>query len=316
MSSSLESLTLELFSRMRLPQQRMRSFQVETDASGAEVLRQKYDPYGGVMQASGTVGESRGFTGQRQDETGLVYLHARYYDPTIARFVSPDPTVPTKAMVGLNRYAYAANDPVNHIDINGMSFFSSIGNFFSGIAKGVAALANAVVHGDIKAILTVVVIVVVAIYAPVLLAEGVSFLTGTAVTAATVTAAATASFGAAAAYIATSAAIGFATGFTIAEINGATLSQALHAGLTGAVTSAALAAIALTARGLLERSPNHADRRSHHLMLSEAGQALYAQIAPKAIELERRIFGRFDAAELEQFTQMLRRIDAAAQEED
>ena len=76
------------------------------------------------------------------------------------------------------------------------------------------------------------------------------------------------------------------------------------------------AAIALTARGLLERSPNHADRRSHHLMLSEAGQALYAQIAPKAIELERRIFGRFDAAELEQFTQMLRRIDAAAQEED
>ena len=76
------------------------------------------------------------------------------------------------------------------------------------------------------------------------------------------------------------------------------------------------AAIALTARGLLARQPNQADRRSHHLTLSASGKALYAEVAPKAIELERRIFGRFDAAELQQFTDMLRRIDAAAQEDD
>ena len=35
--------------------------------------------------------ESRGYTAQRQDETGLFYLHARYYDPALARFVSADP---------------------------------------------------------------------------------------------------------------------------------------------------------------------------------------------------------------------------------
>lgn len=76
------------------------------------------------------------------------------------------------------------------------------------------------------------------------------------------------------------------------------------------------AAIALTSRGLLARAPNPGDRRSHHLMLTDAGRALYAEVAPKAIELERRVFGRFDARELEQFTDMLRRIDAAAQEDD
>ena len=40
------------------------------------------------------------------------------------------------------------------------------------------------------------------------------------------------------------------------------------------------AAIALTGRGLLDRSPNAADRRSHHLSLSPAGRALYEQQAP------------------------------------
>jgi len=76
------------------------------------------------------------------------------------------------------------------------------------------------------------------------------------------------------------------------------------------------AAIALTQRGLLERSPNSQDRRSHHLTLSQAGHALYDEVVPKAKELEARIFSRFAAGELEQLTHMLRRIDAAAKESE
>jgi DNA-binding MarR family transcriptional regulator len=75
------------------------------------------------------------------------------------------------------------------------------------------------------------------------------------------------------------------------------------------------AAIALTNRGLLTRSPNATDRRSHHLSLTEAGQRLYAEVAPKALDLEGRMFARFSADELAQFTTMLQRIDAAAREE-
>ena len=39
---------------------------------------------------------SKGFIGERDDpETGLNYLHARYYDPALGRFISPDPWDPT-----------------------------------------------------------------------------------------------------------------------------------------------------------------------------------------------------------------------------
>jgi DNA-binding MarR family transcriptional regulator len=72
------------------------------------------------------------------------------------------------------------------------------------------------------------------------------------------------------------------------------------------------AAIALTDRGLLERAPNPDDKRSHLLRLSAAGRELHAAVAPKALELERVIFANFTKAELDGFTVMLRRIDAAA----
>jgi DNA-binding MarR family transcriptional regulator len=75
------------------------------------------------------------------------------------------------------------------------------------------------------------------------------------------------------------------------------------------------AAIALVDRGLLVRAPNPGDKRSHHLSLTDAGRDLYASVAPKAIELEAKVFARFTKAELDGFVAMLRRIDAAALEE-
>jgi DNA-binding MarR family transcriptional regulator len=76
------------------------------------------------------------------------------------------------------------------------------------------------------------------------------------------------------------------------------------------------AAIALTERGLVERRPNPQDQRSHLLVLSKSGRVLYAEVVPKALELEARIFGGFDAAEITAFVEMLRRIDAAALQTD
>jgi DNA-binding MarR family transcriptional regulator len=72
------------------------------------------------------------------------------------------------------------------------------------------------------------------------------------------------------------------------------------------------AAIALVERGLIERVPNAGDRRSHLLRLTTAGQALYQQVAPKALELERRIFGAFDPDRVAAFVAMLRDIDRVA----
>lgn len=98
------------------------SIQAETNAAGVEVHRKKYRPFGEVLSAGGSLPfESRSFTAERQDSTGLVYLNARYYDPQLGRFISPDPTIDGEDTVGLNRYAYAANDPVNQTDHTGLS---------------------------------------------------------------------------------------------------------------------------------------------------------------------------------------------------
>ena len=72
------------------------------------------------------------------------------------------------------------------------------------------------------------------------------------------------------------------------------------------------AAIALAGRGLIERRANPVDQRSHLLSLTPDGRALYEQVAPKALEMEARIFGGLDAAELDRFRAVLERVEAAA----
>lgn len=68
------------------------------------------------------------------------------------------------------------------------------------------------------------------------------------------------------------------------------------------------ATIALVDRGLVERKPHSSDRRSQSLHLTKAGHDLYDQVAPKAIELEQRIFASFDPKEVAAFSKMLARI--------
>lgn len=73
------------------------------------------------------------------------------------------------------------------------------------------------------------------------------------------------------------------------------------------------AAIALADRGLIARASNPEDQRSHLLTLTPEGWALYEQVAPKALEFERRIFAGFSEAERVQLQAMLDRIEAAVE---
>jgi DNA-binding MarR family transcriptional regulator len=97
----------------------------------------------------------------------------------------------------------------------------------------------------------------------------------------------------------------------VAEHDG--IAQAQIAGLTRMdKVTVSRASIALVGRKLVERGPHAVDRRSHLLRLTEQGRALHREIAPKALELEDRLFASFDKAELEQFAATLRAIDQAA----
>ena len=56
-------------------------------------------------------------------ETGLYYLNARYYDPQIGRFISPDDIsyLEPATINGLNLYVYCNNNPVMNADPTGHS---------------------------------------------------------------------------------------------------------------------------------------------------------------------------------------------------
>jgi DNA-binding MarR family transcriptional regulator len=72
------------------------------------------------------------------------------------------------------------------------------------------------------------------------------------------------------------------------------------------------AASALIERGLVARSGNPGDGRSHFLSLTPEGRALYDEIAPLALKLEGELLGAFSADEVRVFEEMLRRIEGVA----
>ncbi|MEJ6011881.1 MarR family winged helix-turn-helix transcriptional regulator [Novosphingobium aquae] len=64
----------------------------------------------------------------------------------------------------------------------------------------------------------------------------------------------------------------------------------------------------LEERGLVARSPNQRDGRSHHLELTGEGRALYAQVMPMTYEMFERIFTRIEPSEQEALKTLLSRI--------
>jgi RHS repeat-associated protein len=87
-----------------------------TSGNWAESI--KYYSFGAVR--SGSVSVSRKFTGQILDITGLYYYGARYYDPTMGRFISADSLIPQPANPqSLNRYSYVLNNPLKYADPTG-----------------------------------------------------------------------------------------------------------------------------------------------------------------------------------------------------
>ena len=91
------------------------STRVVTDASGAVQKRMSYRPYGEVLSQSTSFDPSLGYAGEKLDGNGLIYLHARYLDPKLGRFISADPT----SSDGLNRYAYVRDNPISFVDHSG-----------------------------------------------------------------------------------------------------------------------------------------------------------------------------------------------------
>ncbi|MBL1148903.1 MAG: hypothetical protein HND42_01660 [Armatimonadetes bacterium] len=97
-----------------------------------------YDVWGSVRS-----GSSSGYPNTRycanlghkqDDESGLLYMRARYYEPWTGRFVTEDP-----ARDGWNWFVYCGSDPVNRIDPTGKFWWFWFSLALIGAIGGVAS---------------------------------------------------------------------------------------------------------------------------------------------------------------------------------
>ena len=93
-----------------------------TDEQGNVIWREEYEPYGNrLTKEEGSKENEQFYTGKQEEaELGLQYFGARWYDPSIGRFISMDPVGFQEGNVhSFNRYAYANNNPYLFVDPDG-----------------------------------------------------------------------------------------------------------------------------------------------------------------------------------------------------
>ena len=94
-----------------------------TEQNGSSSASYDYTPFGEPLNnGAGPANADRGFAGHRSESVNdLIYMNARYYLPSLGRFISPNPVIPDIYQSGVtNRYLYAHNNPVMFVDPLGL----------------------------------------------------------------------------------------------------------------------------------------------------------------------------------------------------
>ena len=95
---------------------------VITDEVGDQDWRGEYFPFGEEYSSQGTPNRYRFVERETDEATGLTYMHARYYNPRLGRFMSVDPVGGrVEDSQSWNRYAYVLNNPLKFVDPTGMA---------------------------------------------------------------------------------------------------------------------------------------------------------------------------------------------------
>jgi len=107
-------------------------------SNGLIVAKYDYDVYGSVRGQEGQRANNFKYVAQighpTDEETGLIYMRARYYDPEIGRFISEDPSGH-----GVNWYLYADGNPVNKVDVDGRKSLRSKPDWLINLAQAFAS---------------------------------------------------------------------------------------------------------------------------------------------------------------------------------
>jgi RHS repeat-associated protein len=112
--------------------------------SGAIATQYAYSTFGSTSSTGTASSNPFEFTGREDDSTGLYNLRARYYSPTLSRFISEDPynfaRLETKNLslsnsFFANGYTYVLDSPSNYRDFSGLSPDNGFG-FAVGLTAG------------------------------------------------------------------------------------------------------------------------------------------------------------------------------------
>jgi len=212
-----------------------------TDENGEITEEFSYDTWGNrrdpnTWELNGierTYSFERGFTSHEHiDLIGLVNMNGRIYDPTIGKFLSPDPFIQEMTnLQNFNRYSYVVNNPLSLTDPSGYWFGNdivdgakkaakSVGNFVQNNWVAIAAVAIGIVTAGVG-------LAIFGAASGVLAGIGAAFSGGLSLTAT----------------ILSGAGVGFMTAFSGTMLAGGNIKQALTAGAIGAITGAVTAGV-------------------------------------------------------------------------
>jgi len=119
------------------------------DSTGNILSKFNYEPYGVELTplGSNTTNEKYKYTGQERDyDTGMDYIHARFYASSMGRFLKPDNLIGNMANPqSWNLYSYVNGNPVNFNDPTGHDLRGKQGKM--GMSFALAGVPNVDISG-------------------------------------------------------------------------------------------------------------------------------------------------------------------------
>jgi len=103
------------------------------DSSGTLQTQYTFDPFGNTTTSGSATTNSFAYTGRELDAGNLYFYRARYYNPTLQRFISEDPI---GFAGGINFYAYVHDSPTSLVDPSGSTSQTNWNYFWDWVLGG------------------------------------------------------------------------------------------------------------------------------------------------------------------------------------
>ena len=87
------------------------------DASSSLATHYTFEPFGMTRRSGASSENAQQFTARENDSTGLYFYRARYYSPSLQRFISEDPL---EYGGGTNLFGYVGDGPTRYVDPLGL----------------------------------------------------------------------------------------------------------------------------------------------------------------------------------------------------